>query len=89
METNCKGKEYYNNRKIKFEGEYLNGRRWNGIGYDYYGNKTFEIKYGNGKCREYNFYGNLLFEGEYFNGKKMEKVKNFLKIINWYLKGNI
>ena len=44
-----KGKEYYDNNKIKFEGEYLYGLRWNGIMYDYNNKYTFKIKNGNGK----------------------------------------
>ena len=44
-----KGKNYYNNGKIRFEGEYLNGER-NGKGkeYDWYGNLVFEGEYLNG-----------------------------------------
>ena len=34
-ERNCKGKEYYKNYKINFEGEFLNGKKWNGKGYDF------------------------------------------------------
>ena len=30
MEKNGKGKEYYLNGQLIFEGEYLNGKRWNG-----------------------------------------------------------
>ena len=32
-------KEFYTNGKLKFEGEYLYGKRWNGKGkeFDYYG----------------------------------------------------
>ena len=69
---NGKGKEYYNNGKIKFEGEFMNGRKWKGIGYNYKGIQEYEIKYGCGKIKEYDYYGNLIFEGEYLNGKKME-----------------
>ena len=34
-----------------FEGEYLNGKRWNGIGieFDKFSNKIFEGKYVNGE----------------------------------------
>jgi len=34
--VNSKGKEYYPNGKLEFEGEYLNGQRWNGKGKEYY-----------------------------------------------------
>ena len=38
------GKEYHEcNGKIKFEGKYLKGKRWNGIGYNLDGEKDFEI----------------------------------------------
>ena len=42
-ERNGKGKEY-DERKLKYEGEYLNGKIWNGKGYDKNGNKSYEIK---------------------------------------------
>ena len=36
-----KGKEYYFNNKLKFEGEYLKGKRWDEEGYDEKGNIEF------------------------------------------------
>ena len=38
------------NGKVKFEGEYKNGKRWNGKGYahDKNGNQEIEIKNGEG-----------------------------------------
>jgi len=30
MEKNGKGKEHYENEKLKFKGKYLNRKRWNG-----------------------------------------------------------
>ena len=68
-----KGKEYYNYKLIQFEGEYINGERHNGIGYNIKGEKEFEIKNGFGKGKEYNFNGILVYEGEYANGKRAEK----------------
>ena len=64
-------KEYDYNGKIIFEGEYLNGKRWNGKAKD----KDFEGDYlngkkWNGKVKEYNF------EGNYLNGKKQGKIIN-------------
>jgi len=53
---NGKGKEYYGNGKLKFEGEYLNDNRWSGKGYNKDGQLEFELKDG---CIE------LKFEGEY------------------------
>ena len=70
-----KGKEYYDNEKIKFEGEYLFGLRWNGFIYNYENNYMFEIKNGNGKGKEYNTNGQLLFEGEYINGERAKGKK--------------
>ena len=45
------GKEYDYDGKLEFEGEYLNGNRWNGNikEYDYKGKLTFEGEYKNGK----------------------------------------
>ena len=40
---NGKGKEYYSNDKLKFEGEYLNDKIWNGKGYDKKGNIKYEF----------------------------------------------
>ena len=69
-EKNGKGKKYYKNGNLKFEGEYLNGKKWNGKGYNNRGELEFELKNGNGKVKEFFDNGNLKFEGEYFNGKK-------------------
>ena len=74
---NGKGKEYYENGRIQFEGEYLKGRRWNGKGFDYLGNYDFEIKNGKGIGKEYNYFASLKFEGEYFNGLKNGKGKEY------------
>ena len=47
---NGKGKEYYENGQIKFEGEYLKGKIIEGKGYDDKGRLVLEIeKSGNGK----------------------------------------
>ena len=40
---NGKGKEYYNNGKLEFEGEYLDDKRWNGKGYDIPNNLIYEL----------------------------------------------
>ena len=61
---------------MKFEGEYLNGKKWNGKGYGINGNIIYELKDGKGFVKEYN--GNkLIFEGEYLNGKRNGKGKEF------------
>ena len=78
IETNGSGKEY----KIKFEGEYLNGKK-NGKGKEYYENG--KIKYEgeyingerNGKGKEYYRNGKLFFEGEYLDGKRHGKGKEY------------
>ena len=73
-ERNGKGKEFYLNGNLWFDGEYLKGKRWNVKGYDYCeGNLINELKEGKGFIEEYNNKGILRFEGEYLNGKKMEK----------------
>ena len=74
---------------MEYEGVYLYNKKWNGIGYDENGNIIYELINGNGKVKEYDNYGNLIFEGEYLNGKKMEKEKNILIMVNYYLKENI
>ena len=73
-----KGKEYFSKTKIKFEGEYKNGIKWNGIGYEPFNNKIYEIKNGKGYIKEYNFLQTLIFEGEYLNGKRDGKGKEFI-----------
>ena len=86
---NGKGKEYFCPRnegrganeldpKIKFEGEFKNGLKWEGKGYNPEGDLVYELKNGNGKIKEYGINGDLSFEGEYLNG-----------IRNYYLKENI
>ena len=77
FESDGKGKEYDNyNNFVKFEGEYLNGRKWNGKGYNKYNIQMFEIKNGNGHVKEnIDFSSDLIFEGEYLNGEKNGKGK--------------
>ena len=55
-----------------FEGEYLNGKRWEGIIYNKEENSKFQIKNGNGKVKEcmFNEFDKIVFEGEYINGEK-------------------
>ena len=71
---NRKGIEY-DNDIIIFEGEYLNGKRWNGKGKEYDGSGSLifegEIKNGlkNGKGTQYRN-GEKIFEGEYLKGIK-------------------
>ena len=78
----CHGSDFLNKDeielfkiKIKYEGEYLNGKR-NGKGkeYNYKGILKFEGEYlngeRNGKGKEYYSNGQLEFDGEYLNGKR-------------------
>ena len=55
---------------MRFEGEYKNGEKWDGKGYNARDNSIFEIKQGNGFVREDIFFAPILFEGEYKNGKR-------------------
>ena len=66
-----KSKRYYDNGKLKFEGEYLNGKR-NGKAKEYYvnGELKFEGEYLNGKIwngKIYNEIGQI--DSEIKNGK--------------------
>ena len=78
--NNIQGGSHTNNKgKLEYEGEYLNGKKWNGKGYDEKGNIIYELKNGNGNIKEYNDeYGYLEFEGEYLNGKKWTGKRLFL-----------
>ena len=69
-----KGKEYSNGSLI-FEGEYLNGKKWNGKGKEFEGKiLIFEGEYLYG--RRWNGRGIVSrnFEFEYINGKLIQKV---------------
>ena len=76
-QINGNGKEYYYSPdKIKFEGEYKNGEKWNGKIYNPKGIVESELKEGKGYIKKY--YDDLLdleYEGEYFNGKRNGKGK--------------
>ena len=62
--------------RIKFEGDYLNGKRWNGTGYNLIGKKDFEIKDGNGMIKEYHYINeNIKFECEYSKGRIYQNKK--------------
>ena len=67
----------FNNNILEFEGDYLNGNKWNGKGYDLKGNIIYELNNGNGTVREYDNLGNLIFEGEYKNGLRNGKGKEY------------
>ena len=89
---NGKGTEYYNNGLIKFDGEYLYGKKWNGNGYDINHDKIYELKNGNGLIKEYSMNGNLILKGQYKNGELNGKIKEYyydetLKFEGEYMKG--
>ena len=66
---NGEGIELDENDNIIFEGQYLNGKKIKGKGYDLKGNIILEIEK-NGKGKEYYDNGHLKFEGEYVNGRR-------------------
>ena len=72
-ERNGKGKEYNNDGKLKFEGEYLNGQRIKGKEYYENGKISYEGEYSkgerSGKGKEYYNNGKLKYEGVFLNGK--------------------
>ena len=79
---NGKIREYYDNGKIKFEGEYLNDVR-NGKGkeYDQKGRIKFEGEYLNNKINDKGkqYYENdmIEYEGEYLSGERNGKGKDY------------
>ena len=73
---NGKGKEEEDWDKF-FEGDFLNGKKWNGIGSKYGEKVNYELKNGQGIVKEYNHLGHLIYEGEYLNGLKNGKGKEY------------
>ena len=69
--------KYFVNGKIEFIGEFLNGKKWNGKGYDENGSILYEIENGSGFVREYDNEGNLIFKGDYISGKRNGKGYEF------------
>ena len=90
---NGKGEEYDYNGILRFEGEYLNGKKWSGIGYDSQGVQEYEIKEGKGVAKEFDWLnGNLIYEGDYLDGErngngKEYNEKDMLIFEGEYLKG--
>ena len=72
---NEKGIECYGNGKIHFQGEFFEGLKWNGITYNYNGEKEFEITNGNGFGNEWDEIEkyNIYFKGNYLKGEKSGK----------------
>ena len=82
---NGKLTEFFINGNKKFVGEYLNGLKWNGIGYDINNNVIYQIKDGNGLVKEYDDNENsLTYFDEYLNGKRKYKKNKKNKLIIIY-----
>ena len=81
-----KGKEIYffgrdyEGENIEFKGEYLNGKKWNGIFIKGY--KTYELKNGKGFAFEIN--DDYFYEGEFINGEKHGKGKELYWLNRWH-----
>ena len=71
-ERNGKGKEYAFCDGLRFEGEFLKGKKWNGKVYDH-GEIISEIKEGKGIVIENEPCSLLKYKGEYLNGKRNGK----------------
>ena len=94
---NGKGKEY-DGDQLKFEGEYLNGKRnGNGKEYGLNNNLLYEGEFlngkRNGKGKEYYSNGKLKIKGEYlnsniWNGKGYNQNGNMELMVNYYMKEN-
>ena len=72
---------------MEFEGKYLKGNKWNGIGNDPDGKKAYEIKEGEGIIKEYYNNEKLNFEGEYSKGNVNGKGKIYDKNGNLNFEG--
>ena len=83
---------------MKFVGEYLNGKKWNGKIYNENNDIEYDLKDGNGIIEEIEenvFYlkNSIFFKGEYINGEKNGKGKLYyynnhkLKFEGEYLNG--
>ena len=86
---NGKGKLYYNNGNILYEGDFINGKR---EGFGKYIDKNGDVyegqwlngkKHGEGKIFYKN--GDLLYEGDFVKGKKEGKGKYIYKNFNYYI----
>ena len=84
-------KAYNKDDKLIFEGEYLNGKRWNGKLYDLKDKNIYELKEGKGLAKKYDKNGKLCLEAEFLNREKNGKLKEYyngeLKFEGEYLKG--
>ena len=75
MTENIKmGKEMEKEKNILF---YLNGKKWNGKGYDKNCKVIYELKDGKGYIKEFYMSDKLKYEGEYIKGELNGKGKEF------------
>ena len=76
-EINGQGKEYdFLTDQLLFEGEYVNGKKWNGKGYINNKQIIYELKDGKGYFKKY-YCNKLRFEGEYLRGEINGKGKEY------------
>ena len=74
-ESNKKGKEFNQNNKLVYEGEFLNGEAHEKgkeffVGYNQIYFEGDYLNEGRWKGNEYNLEGELVFEGEYLKGER-------------------
>ena len=84
---NGKGKEYDKEGNLIFEGEFKNGKRWEGIlrkSWEKNNHDKTEINDGNYTGKQY-YKGQIIFEGEFFLGKKSKGKKIFYDVNNNFL----
>ena len=62
---------------LKFEGEYLYGKRWKGKYYDGLNNIVSELVNGKGLIKEFDKNDILSSEGNYVNGEKNGAIKDY------------
>ena len=77
---NGKGKEYIYGDIIRFDGEYLNDKKWNGKGYDEHGNIIYELKNGKGVVKDFCLENS---QYEYLYAKKNGKGKIYYYDGTW------
>ena len=77
-ERNGKGTEYDKEYQIlTFDGEYYNGKEWNGKKYDINGIMMYELKNGKGLIKFYNKDNKLELEGGVLNGEYNGIIKDY------------
>ena len=76
-----KEKNYYKNGNIKFEGEYLNNKKWNGKLYDLLNNIIYELKNGKGLIKNIIIVIILYLSVNIYMEITMEKLKNIIIMV--------